>query len=127
MAGRESEEEAPFVAHVRDLLHDWGPVGARRMFGGVGLYRGGVMFGLIFDDTLYFKVDDENRADYEKEGMPPFLYDRQAKTVALSYYAVPPALLDDGEALASWAEKALAAARRRAAPDRRRGRGRRLR
>jgi len=34
------------------------------MFGGVGIYCGDLFFGLIDDDTLYFKVDDSNRSDF---------------------------------------------------------------
>ena len=39
-------------------------VRAQRMFGGVGIYSGDAFFALIADNTLYFKVDDSNRADY---------------------------------------------------------------
>lgn len=54
-----------FLAHVLELLDGLGAVGARRMFGGYGLYRNDVMFALIADDTLYFKVDEHNRAEFE--------------------------------------------------------------
>jgi len=41
---------------------------ARAMFGGVGIYAGDLFFALIADDTLYFKVDDSNRPDFEQRG-----------------------------------------------------------
>src|SRR5260370_19828626 len=47
-------------------------VRARSMFGGVGIYAGTVFFALIADDTLYFKVNDSNRADFVSRGMGPF-------------------------------------------------------
>jgi TfoX/Sxy family transcriptional regulator of competence genes len=57
---------------VLEQLQGAGPVTAKKMFGGVGLYIDMVFFGLIADDVLYLKVDDSNRADYEAEGMKPF-------------------------------------------------------
>src|SRR5260370_1147633 len=47
-------------------------VRARSMFGGVGIYAGELFFALIADDTLYFKVDESNRADFEARRMVPF-------------------------------------------------------
>jgi len=79
------------------------------MFGGVGIYAGPVFFALIADDTLYFKVDDSNRADFVSRGMGPFRpYGEEGET--MQYYEVPPELLEDAEALRAWAERARAAA-----------------
>ena len=49
--------ENPFIAHILDQLGAFGPVVARAMFGGYGLYLHGVMFALVTEDTLYFKTD----------------------------------------------------------------------
>jgi DNA transformation protein len=105
--------------HIVDLLRRWGPVGAKRMFGGVGLYRGGVMFGLIAGDSLYLKVDDRNAAEYEARGLEPFRYDRSGRMVALSYRETPPELLDDAETLVAWSRAAWDAAQRSASHARR--------
>jgi DNA transformation protein and related proteins len=35
------------------------------MFGAVGLYHDGRFFALISADTVYFKVNESNRRDYE--------------------------------------------------------------
>ncbi len=79
------------------------------MFGGFGLYAGDRFFALIADDTLYFKVDDSNRADYEALGMKAFQpYGPGSET--MKYYQVPADLLDEPEALRPWAEKAIAVA-----------------
>lgn len=40
-----------------DALRPLGPVVARRMFSGAGLFCDGLMFGLIFQDAVYLKVD----------------------------------------------------------------------
>ena len=59
------DEPEEFVIHLLDLLRRWAPVAARRMFGGYGLFRGGIMFGLVSDETLFFKTDAGNRDQYE--------------------------------------------------------------
>jgi DNA transformation protein and related proteins len=99
-----------FVSHVLDLLAGWGGVSARRMFSGYGLFRSGLMLGLIADDTLYFKVDSRNRGAFEAAGMRPFVYSRKSKTVALSYWEAPSELFDDAEEMIRWARQALDAA-----------------
>ena len=84
---------------------------ARRMFGGVGLYSEEQFFGIVAFDRLWFKVDDSNRADYEARGMPPFQPFPDRPTV-MSYYEIPPDLLDDAEELRVWAMRSVAIARR---------------
>ncbi len=83
----------------------------RSMFGGVGIYGRGYFFALIADDTLYFKVDESNRPDFEASGSDPFRpYGEEGEV--MQYYRVPEDLLEDPEALALWAEKAIIVARR---------------
>ncbi len=101
-----------FADQVVGRLLPFGPVAARRMFGGFGVYLDGVMFGLIGWNTLYFKVDDGNRGDFERAGMEPFTYQGKTRPVRMSYHQVPDAGFDDAERLAEWAAGALAAARR---------------
>ena len=89
---------------------------ARPMFGGVGIYSGDLFFALIADDTLYFKVDDSTRPDFVARGMGPFRpFGDDGGT--MQYYQLPEDLLEDPDALRSWAEKAVAIAR--AKPKRR--------
>ena len=90
---------------------------ARAMFGGVGLYRQGRFFGIIASDTLYLKVDDGNRPDYERVGMKPFKPYRD-RSGTMQYYAVPVAVLESPLDLSQWARKALAAAERAAGTPR---------
>jgi len=91
---------------------------ARSMFGGVGIYSGDLFFGLIDDDTLYFKVDDSNRSDFTARKMEPFRpYGDDGET--MGYYQVPADLLEDPETLRPWAEKAIAVAGRKRKAKRR--------
>lgn len=101
-----------FRDHVLDLLSPLGAVTARRMFGGGGLFLDDTMFCLISDDVLYMKGDELNRADFEAAGMPPFNYERGGKTVALSYFEVPPYVMEDSGQMLAWARRAWEAARR---------------
>ncbi|MGQ0677985.1 MAG: TfoX/Sxy family protein [Rhodospirillales bacterium] len=111
-----------FCAHLVDLMSGLGPISVRRMFGGAGLYHLGAMFALVFDDTLYLKVDDLNRPDFEEAGMGAFTYDAGGGPISMSYYQAPPEAMEDGELMRAWALKAVAAAlgakaaRRKAAP-----------
>jgi len=127
----------PVGAYLVDQLRDWAPVTVRRLFGGWGIYRGPLMFGLIARDTVYFRVDGQNRPDYENAAAEPFLHTARrragaaasaakpftysmpnGKTVAMAYYEVPADILEDKEALGRWAAKAEAAAlRARAGKD----------
>jgi len=94
-----------FRAFVLDQLEGLGGVRARAMFGGVGLYAGDLFFGIIAADTLYFKVDDTNRPDYEAAGMSAFKpYPERSET--MSYYQVPAGVLEDADDLVTWARRA---------------------
>lgn len=96
---------------VSEQLEPLGPVRIRNMFGGAGVYLDDLMFGLIAGETLFFKVDDRSRADYEAEEMGPFVYEPPSgKSVAMSYYELPERLYDDADELVAWARKALDAA-----------------
>ena len=103
-----------FVRHLLDLLEPLGPVSARRMFGGYGIYLDRVMFALVADDTLYLKVDDGSRAEFVAAGLEPFRYTRQGKSYEMSYHAAPEDALEDAEILREWSRKAVDAALRAA-------------
>lgn len=99
-----------FLEFLNDQLSPFGPVSARRMFGGAGLFRDDLMFALIAEDTLYFKIDERNRPDYEAAGMAPFTYEGKGRKMQMSYYEVPPDVLEDQTEISEWAGKAFEAA-----------------
>jgi DNA transformation protein len=87
------------------------PVSSRSMFGGVGLFHNGMMFGLIARDELFLKVGDANRADYVAAGEAPFSYKtKNGSHTITSYWRCPPDLLDDPERFQVWARQAIEAA-----------------
>lgn len=104
-----------FLEHLRDMLGGFGPFAIRRMFGGAGLFRDGVMFALITDDVLYFKADEVSRAAFAAAGSSPFVYGRKGRDgVVMSYWRAPEDDMDDADGLAAWAAKGWEAARRAA-------------
>ncbi len=104
---------ASFREFLLDLLSPVGPVSIRRMFGGAGIFADGLMFALIADDTLYFKVDAENQPRFEAEGMSAFGYETKGgRRGIMSYWTWPDGLFDDPEELHVWAREAMAAAQR---------------
>ena len=85
-------------------------VTSRSMFGGVGVYSDGFFFALMDDDTLYLKVDDSNRGDFEAAGTGPFRpFGEDGET--MQYYELPADLLEDVDALRPWVAKSVAVAR----------------
>ena len=109
-----------FAEFIVEQMADFGPTAARPMFGGVGLYRDGVMFALIFDDTLYLKADDTTRAEFEAEGLAPFTYSgKKGRNTIMSYWRAPERCLDDPGEMAEWCRKAHGAALRAAAKEKR--------
>ncbi len=96
------------TAYLLELLAPLGPVSARRMFGGVGLFYSGTMFGLIAREELFLKVGDSNRAAYEAAGEAPFSYETKNGTNTIgSYWRCPPDLLDDADSFREWARAAV--------------------
>ena len=98
-------------AYLLELLAPLGPISARRMFGGVGLFHSRTMFGLIARDELFFKVGDANRPAYEAAGEAPFSYEtKHGSNTIGSYWRCPPELIDDAETFRAWAREAIEAA-----------------
>jgi DNA transformation protein len=86
------------------------------MFGKTGVFCNGLMFGMVTNDTLYFRVDDHNRVVFkEAESVPPLSYEKKGCNIDLSFWRAPERLLDEPDELVTWARAALAAARRVAA------------
>ena len=108
-------KRSDFVDYLVEQLAPLGDVSAKAMFGGWGIYHEARMFALVADDTLYVKVDDTNRADFERENLQPFRYERRERGEAvMDYYEPPAAAIDNRELLCEWARKGIEAADRTA-------------
>ena len=108
---------AEFLDFIKEQFQDFGPVSVRRMFGGAGIFRDGLMFALVVDETLYLKADAVSQGDFEAQSLPPFSYAaRGGKRTVMAYWRAPEACLDDRDAMTDWAGKAFGAALRARKP-----------
>ena len=103
-----------FVTHLRELLDPLGAIRIQPMFGGFGVYRNNLMFGLVAYNTLYLKADRNNQGQFEERGLGPFVYEGKGKPVAMSYYEAPAEALDSPVHMEPWARSAYGAAVRSA-------------
>jgi DNA transformation protein len=102
-----------FAEFLREQLAPLGRVTTRRMFGKTGVFCDGFMLGMVRDNTLYFRVDDDNRAAFkEAASFPPLNYEKKGGSIDLAFWRAPERLFDEPDELIAWARAALAAARR---------------
>lgn len=94
-----------YLKFVQDQLSEFGAVDIKRMFGGIGIFKEGLMFAKIGGDTFRLKVDESNQADFEKHGMKPYFSETKKK--GMPYWEVPQAVLEDRSELAKWAKKSF--------------------
>jgi DNA transformation protein and related proteins len=105
-----------FAEFLREQLAPLGHISMRRMFGKTGVFCDGLMLGMVRDDTLYFRVDDHNRAIFkEAQSSPPLNYAKGGASIDLAFWRAPERLFDEPDDLLAWARAALGAARRVAA------------
>ena len=99
--------------YIAELFAGFGPVDVRRMFGGAGIFAGGVMIGLVSQGVIHLKADGTTIPNFEREGLVPFTYAAKAgKRSVMSYWRMPERLYDEPDELAAWARHSLQAARR---------------
>lgn len=109
-----SSSKQQFKDFILDHLTAFGSVDCRAMFGGYGLYRAGIFFGILHKNRLYFKTDPsaaKSTDPYRAHGMKPFRPNK--KQTLKSYYEVPADILEDPNALAEWAARAAACQKRK--------------
>src|SRR5436190_19928511 len=105
-----SESYADFL---REQLAPLGRLSLRRMFGKTGVFCDGVMFAVVTENTLYFRVDDHNRETFKEAAIfPPLNYAKGGVMIDLAFWRVPERLFDEPDELITWARAALAAAHR---------------
>ena len=101
-----------FAEFLREQLAPLGRVTLRRMFGKSGVFCDGVMFAMVTENTLYVRVDEENRATFSAaEAFPP----AQLREAGLRHrpllLARAGAAVRRTDEFVAWAQAALAAAR----------------
>ena len=96
-----------FFEYVQDQLSPWSLIDKKRMFGVLGLYREGVMFGIIAKGLVYLKVDDSNKHKFLKAGSTLLKVFKNNREVP-SYFEVPVDVLEDAEEFIDWAKESFA-------------------
>ena len=94
--------------YLAELIEPVGNVRIRPMFGGLGFFRDGLMFGIWQGDAIFLKADENPRPAFEAEGCGPFVYgSKNGGKTSLNYYRIPERLLDDTDELRDWALAAI--------------------
>ena len=96
-----------FFKYVQDQLSPWSQINKKSMFGVLGLYRDGLMFGIIAKDVVYLKVDDSNKAKFQEAGMEPLRVFKSNSEVP-SYYELPADVLENSDIFIEWAQESYA-------------------
>jgi DNA transformation protein len=97
--------------YYAEQLSGWARITTRPLFGAVALYRDHQVFAMAWKGSLYFKVDDASRPEYEAAGSQPLGYVADGNEHALkSYWEVPVDVIEEHEALLAWAQRAWRAA-----------------
>ena len=98
-----------YVEFLYEQLSGLEGVTFKKMFGGVGFFKEGLMFAMISSsNTFFLKVDELNKPDFEKAGMNPFDHPKKGK--GMPYWTAPAEVIDDKELLKKWALKSFQAA-----------------
>lgn len=104
-----------YVMH--DLFGGIHGITSRPMFSGWGIYRNGVIFAIIADGVLYFKMDEQNKDDFVEYNSKPFTFTMpNGKTTTLSYWELPEVIGEDKIELEQWIIKAVEASMRAKKP-----------
>ena len=99
-----------FLTFIQDQLSALGAIESKKMFGGIGFFKEGLMFAMIGGDQFRLKVDEHNQKEFEASGMKPYF--SKGKKKGMPYWAVPVDVLEDKKELVKWAKKAFDAAER---------------
>jgi DNA transformation protein len=106
-----------FVDHVREMMRSSKrEVSTKAMFGGHGVYAGGLFVAIVADDVLYLRTDERSVARFDALGLEPFEFStKDGRRQAISYRRAPDEALESPAAMAPWLAGALDAALRAAA------------
>ena len=97
-----------FVSYIEEQLAPLGFLSTGPFFGGRGIKCHGNQFAWIIGSTLYLRVSDITRPEFEAEGAQPFKYmTKKGEVTVRKFYTAPEFLLDDTEQLLAWSRRAI--------------------
>jgi len=106
----------PSQAQVEEMFAAIDGTTIRKMFGGLGVFRRGIMYALVADDILYMKADEATSPGYEAEGCQQWVYDGRDRAVPMPYWRLPDRLFDEPDEFREWALAAFAVGERTTKP-----------
>jgi DNA transformation protein and related proteins len=101
-----------FVEYLHEVFEEFGSIRSRRMFGGHGIYHDDLMFALVADDELYLKADDKSAENFTNLDLQQFAYQKNDKSMKMSYFMAPEEIFDDPNLALKWATLTFDAALR---------------
>jgi DNA transformation protein len=101
---------------VEDALRPLPELSIRRMFGGAGIYSEDTIFGILHEQRVYLKTNEQTRPAFVERGSDALR--ARSGSVLTAYYEVPADVMDDEEELLRWSRIALDVARQKPEPKR---------
>ena len=98
-----------YLEYILDVLSLCDNITAKRLFGGYGLYQNGIIFAIIVENELYFKVDESNINLYQNLNSEPLTFHAKRKAITMSYWKVPDEIIENKELLVTHLELAVLA------------------
>ena len=97
------------ITFVKDHFAGVGTLTTRKMFGGLSIYADGVIFALIISTgALMIKAKGALASDLAAQGSQQFIHDgKDDKRVAMPYWTLPDAAMDEPELACDWARRSL--------------------
>jgi DNA transformation protein and related proteins len=97
---------------IRDLFSSLGPIAIKRLFGGKGIYRDGLIIAIEYSGEILLKADAVSAPLFEEAGCTQWTYTgkNRSKPVVMPYWSIPGDALDDPDIMAEWARRAYEAA-----------------
>jgi DNA transformation protein and related proteins len=106
-----------FSDYIEELIAGFGKVEIKRMFGGAGVYRSGIGFGILDDDIFFIKADTAFGAELKRQGCKPWSYSvKKDGTVRdIAYWSLPATAADDGDEASALVKRSFEIAKKAAA------------
>ena len=97
---RRTSKQSEFVEFVLEQMASAGPVRARRMFGGYGIYLAEHFVAIVLNEKLFLKADDSTQPEFEARGLKQLVFTMKTKQIPARYFEAPPEVFDDPEEMA---------------------------
>lgn len=107
-----TKEYVEYLAELFSIIPD---TSVKKMFGGVGVFRHGLMFAVsLKSGKIALKADYQTIPDFQEQGCTAWVYEnaKSGKQVNMGYWYAPEHILDEPDELEKWALNAFEAAAR---------------